>query len=107
MFIGDDPAVTAIYPLSLHDALPILPAVSLTVTVSTWPSPTPEPMAPSRSTATPAPVKSVPLTSLITMLSVPRTEEHTSDLQSLRHLVCLAMPRKKRNRPPLAEMSMV
>src|SRR5262245_65091284 len=33
----------------------------------------------------------------------PRSEEHTSELQSLRHLVCrLLLEKKKKNREPLA-----
>ena len=50
-----------------------LPAVPLTVTVSSSPSPTPERSVPSRSTDTPLRTRSVPVTSLMTMC-LPRRE---------------------------------
>src|SRR4051794_41620406 len=70
-FFFNDTATTEIYTLSLHDALPIsTPCRS----VSTWRNP--------------------PWTRTTT---VPRSEEHTSELQSPVHLVCrLLLEKKKR-----------
>src|SRR5258708_27797628 len=80
-FFFNDTATTEIYPLSLHDALPILMYTPLdngclsplTSIASVW-------MA-ARSTAL-----------------VKRSEEHTSELQSPDHLVCrLLLEKKKKN----------
>src|SRR5205814_10177587 len=97
---------TLIYTLSLHDALPIFPRPHNSKT-----TPVPgSPPAPSHKTTTPAsrahphlpapqspranspcgpphliPVKNEPSSSFS---FVGRSEEHTSELQSLRHLVC-------------------
>src|SRR5687767_15516114 len=73
-FFFNDTATTEIYTLSLHDALPI-----------------------SRSDGTKSSgrpqrkgiARSVP---------VPRSEEHTSELQSLAYLVCRLLLEKKKNR---------
>src|SRR5215472_19225444 len=67
-FFFNDTATTEIYTLSLHDALPILG--------SCW-----------RPRARPP-----------CFHNCPRSEEHTSELQSLRHLVCrLLLEKKKKN----------
>src|SRR5690349_24768044 len=70
-FFFNDTATTEIYTLSLHDALPIS---------SRWEPPGPSP-------------------SFITAWSpVARSEEHTSELQSRRDLVCrLLLEKKKTN----------
>src|SRR5262245_63017612 len=78
-----DPATTVIYTLSLHDALPISRVLHQAHSQS-------QGVTASRSTApvwppTPAPAPA-------------RSEEHTSELQSLRHLVCRLQPEKKNNR---------
>src|ERR1039458_8133278 len=62
VFFFNDTATTEIYTLSLHDALPISPKARPATT-----------SAGRLSTARP---------------TWPRSEEHTSELQSLRHLVC-------------------
>src|ERR1039458_6065565 len=62
-FFFNDTATTEIYTLSLHDALPI----------SSFPATPPDSLT--LSNCYPAP-------------SASRSEEHTSELQSLRHLVC-------------------
>src|SRR5471030_3537531 len=68
-FFFNDTATTEIYTLSLHDALPISSG-------SKW-------------TASNTPGQQV---------WRPRSEEHTSELQSLRHLVCrLLLEKKKKN----------
>src|SRR5262245_66357771 len=71
-FFFNDTATTEIYTLSLHDALPISAAISGPCRVRRW-----RPHIPHRS----------------------RSEEHTSELQSLRHLVCrLLLEKKKKTR---------
>src|SRR5437899_4867554 len=64
------PAPTGTSTLSLHDALPISSGVSPLVATSTPGAPRPAPS--------------------------PRSEEHTSELQSLRHLVCRLLLEKKK-----------
>src|SRR5215813_15379846 len=71
-FFFNDTATTEIYTLSLHDALPI--------------------SAPQRQPC-PAPCKSV------IVMTVLRSEEHTSELQSRPQLVCrLLLEKKKKNK---------
>src|SRR6266496_3151691 len=74
-FFFNDPATTEIYPLSLHDALPI-PAV-------------PRAASPARHD-TPPPAGR--------LLGAKRSEEHTSELQSRRDLVCRLLLEKKKMR---------
>src|ERR1039458_10475817 len=69
LFFFNDTATTEIYTLSLHDALPICPG----------------PLARPRT----SPNHRHPPTRR------PRSEEHTSELQSLRHLVCRLLLEKK------------
>src|SRR5947199_10559449 len=82
-FFFNDTATTEIYTLSLHDALPIYThtnnAASKTALVNiTAFSPTPGSTAQTNRL---------------------RSEEHTSELQSLRHLVCrLLLEKKKKNK---------
>src|SRR5258705_1836328 len=70
-FFFNDTATTEIYTLSLHDALPIFLVVGISLA------------------AVPALAQWQP-----TGLPV-RSEEHTSELQSLRHLVCRLLLEKK------------
>src|SRR5215203_7116060 len=71
VFFFNDTATTEIYTLSLHDALPTSSATGLSPT-SAW-----------RSSGASAP---------------PRSEEHTSELQSRQYLVCrLLLEKKKHN----------
>src|SRR6201999_4680897 len=70
-FFFNDTATTEIYTLSLHDALPIGPSCR-----------SPLPSSGSGSS---------------TNSSRGRSEEHTSELQSLRHLVCRLLLEKKNN----------
>src|ERR1039458_10867001 len=69
-FFFNDTATTEIYTLSLHDALPICPCGRLGCVSSGQPS----------------------------QPTYPRSEEHTSELQSLRHLVCRLLLEKKKNK---------
>src|SRR5258705_8336369 len=83
-FFFNDTATTEIYTLSLHDALPI--------------SAPPRAEAPCavRSTAPITVIPSRPATSREALSSADaRSEEHTSELQSLRHLVCRLLLEKK------------
>src|SRR5947209_8795120 len=85
-FFFNDPATTDIYTLSLHDALPIsLPAARHG--------------EPGFVCGTPAVVSY--MQSLVTYpapaTALPRSEEHTSELQSRQYLVCrLLLEKKKR-----------
>src|SRR5262245_65860919 len=77
LFCFNDTATTEIYTLSLHDALPIS-------TRASWgrgPPWTSWPRSPGGPTGGPG---------------SPRSEEHTSELQSLRHLVCRLLLEKKK-----------
>src|SRR3954452_25639542 len=69
-FFFNDTATTEIYTLSLHDALPILPA----------PPPGSQ-------------VRSDPISPTSSRI---RSEEHTSELQSRPHLVCRLLLEKKK-----------
>src|ERR1039458_10905623 len=78
-FFFNDTATTEIYTLSLHDALPIL--------------------------ARPPTTGRPPRASASEMCRS-RSEEHTSELQSLRHLVCrLLLEKKNTRRHTLARQS--
>src|SRR6266545_8110441 len=68
-FFFNDTATTEIYTLSLHDALPICPAWSRTRN--------------RRARRSPA-------------ATIDRSEEHTSELQSLAYLVCRLLLEKKK-----------
>src|SRR5262245_65649662 len=74
LFFFTGTATTEIYTLSLHDALPIL----------------------TNSPRNTAAMRLRPSTALGTARSA-RSEEHTSELQSLRHLVCRLLLEKKKN----------
>src|SRR5690349_22930709 len=83
-FFFDGPATTEIYTLSLHDALPI---------------------SADREAAGPSLVPMTTLTTLLAALAgflsalaqLLRSEEHTSELQSRRDLVCRLLLEKKKN----------
>src|SRR2546430_11841529 len=83
-FFFNDTATTEIYTLSLHDALPI----------SITPSSNPSGAASNTKSSTisaspPSPKHATP--------SSPRSEEHTSELQSQSNLVCRLLLEKKKN----------
>src|ERR1035441_5384830 len=71
VFFFNDTATTEIYTLSLHDALPISTRATVSCARTTFCS---SPLA-----------------------RFTRSEEHTSELQSLRHLVCRLLLEKKRH----------
>src|SRR5947199_7591074 len=85
-FFFTDPAPTAIYTLSLHDALPICSPRGAESRHGRR-------RACSTSAARPSSTRRS------------RSEEHTSELQSLRHLVCRLLLEKKKssNRPYVQE----
>src|SRR5699024_12513294 len=86
------PAAAGRYSLSLHDALPISPVRAAgTGQVATTSSMTPSSAAPSTAVA------SGVLSQTRTM--APRSEEHTSELQSRFDLVCRLLLEKKQHTP--------
>src|SRR5690606_41641576 len=85
------PSTTAIYPLSLHDALPI----------STLVEPTKETALMSGWSHSAFTAISPPCTTFSTPGGMPassRSEEHTSELQSRENLVCRLLLEKKKNK---------
>src|SRR5205814_8515428 len=97
-------ATPAIYTLSLHDALPIL-TIATFHEYLIWSSVVPavpwitwvllQEIAAARSSASQLlPVPGSPMSSRPRSLA--RSEEHTSELQSLRHLVCRLLLEKKK-----------
>src|SRR3712207_9046575 len=85
-FFFNDTATTEIYTLSLHDALPIWPGAA-----SGWRSCSP---CWRRSTSPAPPCCWWPPASRCT----PRSEEHTSELQSRQYLVCRLLLEKKKKK---------
>src|SRR5947199_1685143 len=81
-FLYNDPATTEIYTLSLHDALPIsvCGSIGCNVVIDLVDEPS----------------------STVAEGLGSRSEEHTSELQSLRHLVCRLLLEKKKNVLPTA-----
>src|SRR5215813_15659842 len=80
-FFFNDPATTEIYTLSLHDALPI-----------------PRIRPPTRSTTPARRLRANRLRFPRRSPPVPRSEEHTSELQSRPHLVCRLLLEKKKKK---------
>src|SRR5258705_4232187 len=88
-FFFNDTATTEIYTLSLHDALPISPAPAMRQAASTPADATANPVSSLAAVASDAPTPATQVARL-------RSEEHTSELQSLRHLVCRLLLEKKK-----------
>src|SRR5436305_4731695 len=86
LFFFNAPAPSEIYTLSLHDALPI-PAARIVPTPGTT----------RLATALPRPSPALAPTTPPT--NAPRSEEHTSELQSRPHLVCRLLLEKKKKKP--------
>src|SRR5262245_64867974 len=81
VFFINDTATTQIYTLSLHDALPISAG-----------------MGPEQDREVPCRISSMKDRRERLEGRAERSEEHTSELQSLRHLVCrLLLEKKKKN----------
>src|SRR3712207_7645797 len=83
-FFFNDTATTEIYTLSLHDALPISPAR----TGRRRPCPAPPPRRPAAWRPPPCRRRRTS--------RAPRSEEHTSELQSRQYLVCRLLLEKKK-----------
>src|SRR5687767_15582233 len=82
-FFFNDPPTPEIYTLSLHDALPISPSAAA---------------RPSTSRARSAATRWPPSRSGPAPRSAGRSEEHTSELQSLAYLVCRLLLEKKKTK---------
>src|SRR5262245_65767486 len=80
-FFFNDTATTYIYTLSLHDALPISPSKGC---CRGWSVSGRRSITAGLITRSPVPCP-----------AISRSEEHTSELQSLRHLVCRLLLEKK------------
>src|SRR3989442_5264349 len=94
-FFFNDTATTEIYPLSLHDALPISVRPA---SVHDHDGQGGEPTAPGRRRG---PGRGVSRRGAVGSPPCPRSEEHTSELQSRPHLVCRLLLEKKTERPTL------
>src|SRR2546425_3816835 len=88
LFFFNDTATTEIYTLSLHDALPISPAPSPRRPHGTPPAPASHPERPGLESE---------------RAEFRRSEEHTSELQSLAYLVCRLLLEKKKKRNMLTQ----
>src|SRR3712207_7735568 len=86
-FFFNDTATTEIYTLSLHDALPIfLIAILLAALV----------YALCVALGLPS-IVAIVAAILVLLAGIPRSEEHTSELQSRQYLVCRLLLEKKKN----------
>src|SRR2546425_8612780 len=93
-FFFNDTATTEIYTLSLHDALPISSSATLSPRTACSGRPGREPSAPFQ-----ALMRGFWIARLIsTLASSLRSEEHTSELQSLAYLVCRLLLEKKKKK---------
>src|SRR2546425_5282031 len=89
-FFFNDTATTEIYTLSLHDALPISPAAIRVCHAE---------RATAASRYSPARRRSIHARSALSARAEnTRSEEHTSELQSLAYLVCRLLLEKKKNK---------
>src|SRR2546425_9436122 len=86
-FFFNDTATTEIYTLSLHDALPISKAPDTISNPLIW-------LQPAR------PARKLRTYSIVCMTTqrFSRSEEHTSELQSLAYLVCRLLLEKKKEK---------
>src|SRR5687767_16035108 len=92
-FFFNDTATTEIYTLSLHDALPIFRILKLKVASNRKVKKARPEIWPTQSTSLPwlrAGLTGRPL------VDMKRSEEHTSELQSLAYLVCRLLLEKKK-----------
>src|SRR3712207_8559165 len=85
LFLFDDAATTEIYTLSLHDALPISRPRLLR-----------HQRPPARSLRTPRGSRRAGQGPCVPGGAAPRSEEHTSELQSRQYLVCRLLLEKKK-----------
>src|SRR5690349_24154587 len=100
-FFFNDTATTEIYTLSLHDALPIFEALSFGG-MTTFLTPSSRANTPACAGPAPPNAKSTksrgsnPFSTVILRMMSARSEEHTSELQSRRDLVCRLLLEKKK-----------
>src|SRR5204863_9452865 len=103
-FFVKDPATSVIYTLSLHDALPIFHVVTLAARTSTCSmrggSASSSAARFIRAAAIGPPRCACRPVSLGNASKMPRSEEHTSELQSRRDLVCRLLLEKKKDDLP-------
>src|SRR3712207_8078351 len=90
-FFFNDTATTEIYTLSLHDALPIFLSLGEGVDV--------EDRLPPRVGGAVALHRGAPPDAAHVLRVLPRSEEHTSELQSRQYLVCRLLLEKKKPYP--------
>src|SRR5258706_7997548 len=98
-FFFNDTATTEIYTLSLHDALPICSQFNPQPAAAAEPS-----WLGSRAVALAA-LLLVAGIGVWSLRTLPRSEEHTSELQSLTNLVCRLLLEKKKNKMPVRPIS--
>src|SRR5699024_12399979 len=94
LFFCTEPASTALYTLSLHDALPILPSRTAATTQARTVCCT---VGNAASPKKPTSRRARRFSGLIATLQSARSEEHTSELQSRFDLVCRLLLEKKKN----------
>src|SRR2546425_12549176 len=92
IFFFNDTATTEIYTLSLHDALPISPRGRRPIQLPSVSSNS----CGKRRAIPPATFKGTPQFKFSPLTSLGRSEEHTSELQSLAYLVCRLLLEKKK-----------
>src|SRR5262249_60548947 len=90
LFFFNDTAPTEIYTLSLHDALPISPVPLL------WALPLVSYLATFVLTFGQIGLRWFPFAQRVRFALITRSEEHTSELQSLTNLVCRLLLEKKK-----------
>src|SRR3712207_8813798 len=106
IFFFNDTATTEIYTLSLHDALPIYPHP---LRARSRPQPAvadrpgdPVDRRPARHPDRPRPAVPGRPGGRVPRPPAPRSEEHTSELQSRQYLVCrLLLEKKKKRKVPI------
>src|SRR2546422_5067148 len=102
-FFFNDTATTEIYTLSLHDALPISSNPRWCLCIASYQAPW---VTTHRRSSCVKPHDWFCLFFLLRGLRAPRSEEHTSELQSRLHLVCrllLEKKKKKQHNPTLIQ----
>src|SRR5205814_10062448 len=91
-FLFNDPPTTQLSPLSLHDALPISELKALDPLRAEHPAGMPDAAAGAH------PLDTAGVDDAFAAAAASRSEEHTSELQSLRHLVCRLLLEKKKKK---------
>src|SRR3712207_7043913 len=103
LFFFNDTATTEIYTLSLHDALPIFrdaqPRAGLGAGADAAPVSHQRPAGRERPAARRNGRRPLPFEFLLGARPQPRSEEHTSELQSRQYLVCRLLLEKKKKYP--------